>query len=115
MLLFSYQNKIPVLGLSEKQTEMGALLSLSSRSNKDMGRQAGEMANRILREGKLPSIPSVTPRQVKLSVNLKVGAQIECKVPISLLEKTEHAVQAPVYEEGDWWVYRVKRGAEAPE
>ncbi len=108
MLLFSYQNKIPVLGLSEKQTEMGALLSLSSRSNKDMGRQAGEMANKILREGKLPRTPYTTPRQVKLSVNLKVARKLNVEVPDSLLAKVANAIQAPVYEEGDWWVFRVK-------
>ncbi len=48
MLLFSSRNKVPVLGLSERQTQMGALLSLSYGSSRDMGRQAGEMANSIL-------------------------------------------------------------------
>ncbi len=115
MLLFSYKNKVPILGLSEKQTEMGALLALSYRSNKDMGRQAGDMANRILSGIKAAKIHNTTSRQVKLNVNLRAARKLKVEVPDSLVAKADNAVQAPVYEEGDWWVYRVKRGNESPE
>ncbi len=102
MLLFSYENKVPVLGLSERQTEMGALLSLSYKSSKDMGRQAGEMANSILRESKPSRIPHTTPRQVKLSVNLRAARKLKVEVPNSLLAKVYNDIKAPVYNDGDW-------------
>jgi len=114
MLLFSYENRVPVLGLSERQTEMGALLSLSYKSSKDMGRQAGEMANRILRESKSVRIPPTTPRQVKLSVNLRAARKLKVEVPNNLLEKADNAVKAPVYNEGDWWVFQIKEEGKRP-
>jgi len=114
MLLFSYENRVPVVGLSERQTDMGALLSLSYKSSKDMGRQAGEIANRILRGRKPQRIPYATPRQVKLSVNLRVARKLKVEVPNSLLAKVDNAVKAPVYEEGDWWVFRVKEDGKRP-
>jgi len=114
MLLFSYENRVPVLGLSEKHTEMGALLSLSYKSSKDMGRQAGEMANSILRESKPSRIPSTTPRQVKLSVNLMAARKLKVEVPNSLLAKVDNAIKAPVYNDGDWWVFQVKEDQKRP-
>ena len=48
MLLFSYRRKIPVLGLSDRHAQMGALLSLSFASGEDIGRQAGESAKAVL-------------------------------------------------------------------
>jgi len=114
MLLFSYQNKIPVLGLSERHTQMGALLSLSYGSSKDMGRQAGEIANRIFRGSQPESIPYTTPRQVKLTANLKAARKLKIEVPDSLLERADNAVKAPVYEEGDWWVFQVKEDQKRP-
>ncbi|MGH7409705.1 MAG: ABC transporter substrate-binding protein, partial [Candidatus Methylomirabilis sp.] len=41
MLLFSFRNRIPLLGLSENQARMGALLGLSFESGRDIGVQAG--------------------------------------------------------------------------
>jgi len=114
MLLFSYQNKIPVLGLSERHTQMGALLSLSYGSSKDMGRQAGEIANRIFRGSKPESIPYTTPRQVKLTANLRAARKLTVEIPDSILEKADNAVKAPVYHDGDWWVFRVKMDEKPP-
>jgi len=108
MLLFSSRNKVPVLGLSEKQTRMGALLSLSYGSSRDMGRQAGEMANSILSGTKPVTIPYTTPRQVKLTVNLRAAQKLGVEIPNRVLERADNAIKAPVYKDGDWWVFRVK-------
>ena len=48
MLLFSYRRKIPVLGLSDRHAQMGAVFALSFASGEDIGRQAGELAQAIL-------------------------------------------------------------------
>ncbi len=37
------------------------------------------------------------------------------EIPNSLLEKADNAVKAPVYRDGDWWVFRVKREGQAPQ
>src|SRR5262249_34533973 len=54
MLLFSYRRRVPLIGLSESQAQMGALLTLSFASSEDIGKQAGELANSIL-AGKAPA------------------------------------------------------------
>jgi len=47
LLLFSMRNRIPIITFSEKYLKMGALLSMEVNSFK-MGKQAGEMALKIL-------------------------------------------------------------------
>ncbi len=112
MLLFSRRNKVPLLGLSERHTEMGAVLSLSFGSSKDMGRQAGELANTILGGKKPASIPYTTARQTKLTVNLRAARKLGMEISKSILERADNAVKAPVYKDGDWWVFRVKEEGE---
>jgi putative ABC transport system substrate-binding protein len=93
MLLFSFRKKVPLLGLSERQARMGAVLSLSFGSSKDIGRQAGELAKTIL-GGKTPGrIPYTTVRQVKLTVNLKVAQKLGMEIPRSILEKADQIIQ----------------------
>lgn len=47
LLLFSVENRIPVLTFSRKYVEMGALLAMNI-DRFDMGKQAGEMVKKIL-------------------------------------------------------------------
>jgi putative ABC transport system substrate-binding protein len=85
MLLLSYRRKIPLIGLSEGQAQMGALLSLSFGSSEDIGRQAGELANSIL-AGRTPAeMPYTTARRVNLTVNLKAAQKLGVEIPKSLL------------------------------
>lgn len=93
MLLFSYRQRIPLIGLSERQAEIGALLSVSFASSEDIGRQAGELANAIL-GGKAPAeIPYTMARRIKLTVNLKVAQKLEMKIPKSILERADRVIQ----------------------
>jgi putative ABC transport system substrate-binding protein len=108
IFLFSFARKVPVLGLSERHTDMGSLLSLSYASAKDMGRQAGEMINRLLDGNKATAVAYVTPRQLKLTVNFKTAAKLDIKIPDSMINRADNVVKAPVYHEADWWVFRTK-------
>jgi ABC-type uncharacterized transport system substrate-binding protein len=93
MLLFSYRRKIPLIGLSEGQAQMGAVLSLSFASSEDIGRQAGELANSIL-AGKAPGeIPYTTARRVRLTVNLKAAQKLGMEIPKSLLAAANSVIQ----------------------
>jgi putative tryptophan/tyrosine transport system substrate-binding protein len=93
MVLFSYRKKIPLIGLSERQAQMGALLSLSFGSSEDIGRQAAELANNIL-EGQPPDrIPYTMARQVKLTVNLKAAEKLGIAIPKSLLGTANSIIQ----------------------
>lgn len=93
MVLFSYRKKVPLIGLSERQAQMGALLSLSFGSSEDIGRQAAELANSIL-EGQTPDrLPFTMARQVKLIVNLKAAEKLGIEIPKSLLGTANGIIQ----------------------
>jgi putative ABC transport system substrate-binding protein len=93
MLLTSYRRKIPLLGLSESQVQMGALLSLSFRSGEDIGRQAGELSNAILGGKAASEIPYTTARQLRLAVNLKAAQKLGLEIPRTLLERADRVIQ----------------------
>ena len=93
MVLFSYRKRVPLIGLSERQAQMGALLSLSFASSEDIGRQAAELANSIL-EGQPPDrLPFTMARQVKLTVNLKAAEKLGIEIPKSLLGTANSIIQ----------------------
>jgi ABC-type uncharacterized transport system substrate-binding protein len=93
MLLFSYRRRMPLIGLSESQAQMGALLSLSFASSEDIGRQAGELANSIL-GGKAPAeIPYTTARRLRLTVNLKAAQKLGMEIPKSILGAANNVIQ----------------------
>lgn len=109
MFLFSFDKKIPVLGLSERHTQMGALISLSYGSAKDLGRQAGEMANRRLDEPTTAISSYGAPRQTRLTVNLKTARKLSTKIPEGIVQRADNAIKAPVYRNGEWWTFRTKK------
>jgi len=76
MLLFSYRRKIPVLGLSDRHAQMGAVFALSFASGLDIGRQAGELAHAILAGRAVADVPYTTARKVDLTVNLKAAQKL---------------------------------------
>jgi putative ABC transport system substrate-binding protein len=108
IFLFSFDRKIPVLGLSERHTQMGAVLSLSYASAKDIGRQAGEAVNKLITEPKSMALPNIALRQLKLTANLKTARKVGVDIPDSIIRRADNAVKAPVYKEGDWWVFRIR-------
>jgi ABC-type uncharacterized transport system substrate-binding protein len=93
MLLFSYRNKVPLLGLSERHAQMGALLSLSFASSEDIGQQAGELANSILAGKTAAEVPYTTARLVKLIVNLKAAQKLGIEIPKSLIAMADNLIQ----------------------
>lgn len=93
MLLVSYRNKIPLLGLSERQAEMGALLSLSFSSARDIGRQAGELANAILEGTPADEVPYTPVREVQLTVNLRAAQKLGLEIPNSVLAMADTVIR----------------------
>ncbi|HPA15231.1 MAG TPA: ABC transporter substrate-binding protein [Desulfobacterales bacterium] len=82
LILFSLENKIPILTFSEKYVELGALMSIGIDPY-DIGRQAGEMAVKILSGRDIKSIQGVDARNAVISLNLKIAK----KLGISIDEK----------------------------
>jgi putative ABC transport system substrate-binding protein len=80
ILLYTLRNGLPFMGLSPSFVKAGALFSLAC-DHKDVGRQTGELALRVL-SGEKPSQVSITiPRMIYLCLNLRTADQIDLKIP----------------------------------
>ena len=93
MLLVAYRRKIPVLGLTERHAQMGALFALSFASSEDIGRQAGELAQSVLGGTRAAEIPYTTPRKLNLTVNLKTAGRLGIEVPKTILGRAATVIQ----------------------
>ena len=68
IFLFSLENRIPVATFSEKYLDMGAVLSVSFDTF-DMGKQAGEMALKVLNNTRVSDLPPEQVRKVVVRTN----------------------------------------------
>ena len=79
-LLFSVENKIPLVAFSEKYVDLGALMAFGLDAG-DMGRQAGEMANQVLSGTSPGKLPIQDARKVSVTINqtlaIKLGIHLE--------------------------------------
>lgn len=88
ILLFSFRNRIPFIGLSHAWTRAGALYSLD-RDYHDLGRQCGELAARILQGEQAGKIPPAAPRKLTYSLNLKTAQRMKLEISPSVLQGAE--------------------------
>jgi putative ABC transport system substrate-binding protein len=93
MLLFSYRRKIPVLGLSDRHAQMGALFALSFASGEDIGRQAGELAQAVLGGRPAADVPYTDARKLYLTINLKAAHKLGIDIPPALLGRAANVIQ----------------------
>lgn len=84
MLLYSLQNSIPLIGISEKYVKNGALMAFSFDSE-DMGRQAGEIAQKILDGKKVMKVTPYKPRKIKLTLNTRIAKKLGLDLPENLI------------------------------
>ena len=80
ILLATLRNQMPFMGISPSYVKAGALMALSC-DYKDVGRQAGEVASRVIAGEQPSNIPVTAPRRVYLSLNSIVAEQIGIKIP----------------------------------
>lgn len=88
ILLFSFRNRIPFIGLSSPWVKAGALYALD-RDYNDIGWQCGEMAYRVLQGEEVRSIAPTPPRKVVYSLNQKTARRMKVEVSGSLLRGAE--------------------------
>ncbi len=84
ILLFSFQNRIPFIGLSSAWVKAGALYSLDW-DYIDIGKQCGEIADKIFQGIPMDSIPLATPRKVMYVLNLNAANQMKIKIPEEII------------------------------
>jgi putative ABC transport system substrate-binding protein len=85
-MLFSLENKIPIITFSEKYVELGALLSIGIDSH-DIGVQAGELAKQLLSDEQITKITSIKARKAITTINLNVAKQLGIELDRDLIER----------------------------
>lgn len=83
LLLFSFRNRIPFIGLSTAWVKAGAFYALD-RDYRDIGRQCAELALKILAGSDAGSLDPVPPRQTSFTLNLKTAERMKITVSPSL-------------------------------
>ncbi|MDI6791441.1 MAG: ABC transporter substrate-binding protein [bacterium] len=86
LLLESLRKGFPVVGLSSFYTKAGAFLSFDC-DYKELGRQAGEIALKILNGEEPADIPHLRPRKIKLSLNLLAAERLGIKFSSAIIEE----------------------------
>lgn len=92
LLLNTLRNGIPFMGPFSSFVQDGALFSLIW-DDKDVGRQAGELALRILSGENPGKIPITTPRMIYLILNLRTAEQINLKIPPNIVSVAKEVYQ----------------------
>ena len=85
ILLFCFRNKIPLVGLSSTWVKAGALYSLDW-DYRDIGRQTGELVQRIVHGAKPAELPAVVPRKLTYAINMKSAGRLGIDVPRTLVQ-----------------------------
>lgn len=84
VLLASFQNRVPLVGISGAWVKAGALFALDW-DYQDMGVQTAEMALAILRGNSVTHVPVSTPRKIGYVLNLKTAEHMKINLPSELI------------------------------
>ncbi|MFO0753988.1 MAG: ABC transporter substrate binding protein [Thermodesulfovibrionales bacterium] len=87
VLLYSFQNRVPLVSFARKYVSWGAVLSLEVDPY-DIGVQTGELVGKIIRSGKTFS-RKVYARKVRLTVNKKVAQKMSLSLREAGLRRAE--------------------------
>lgn len=80
MFQYSLERKIPIICFSKKYLSLGAFMSIDIDLI-DMGRQAGEMANRLLSGKTVRQVPPEEARKAVVTVNRAIGDKLGISIP----------------------------------
>lgn len=92
LLLHTLRNGIPFMGPFTSFVKAGALFTLAW-NDKDVGRQSGELALKVLAGEDPKHIPITTPRMIFLILNLRTADQIDLKIPPHIVSVAKEVYQ----------------------
>ena len=92
ILFDSLKRKIPVIGISPFYVKAGAVMALSC-DYEDIGRQAGEAAERILIDENMPVTGVSAPRKTKLYLNAVTAETIGLTISKEIIDKAEEVIK----------------------
>lgn len=86
LLLFSIENRIPVITFSDKYLKMGALMSLDIDVN-DIGKQAWEITKKVLTGTEIKRIAKTDARKADVTINQKAAKKLRITISNEILNK----------------------------
>lgn len=92
IILQTLRHRIPMMGFSQALVEAGGLFTLDF-DFKDIGRQAGEIAAKVLAGSAPGSIPVATPGVIYFKYNEKTAGRIKIDIPEDLLAIAKEVVK----------------------
>jgi putative ABC transport system substrate-binding protein len=88
VLLASFRNKVPLIGVSDNWVKSGAFYALSWDYT-DLGLQCADQAIKLLSGTPVRSIPPEHPRKVTYTINTKIAEHMNIDIPESLLKNAK--------------------------
>ena len=88
VLLASFRNKVPLIGLSDNWVKSGAYYALSW-DYVDLGQQSAVMAQKLLNGTPISSISPEHPRKVTYTINAKIAEHMNMEIPEDLLKNAK--------------------------
>jgi putative ABC transport system substrate-binding protein len=82
----SFADKVPVIGVSEKHVKMGSLFAIVF-DEAGMGKQIGELAQKVLSRGNASGMAPAPPDKFNLYLNLETAKAMKIIVPAELVKK----------------------------
>lgn len=92
VLLSSFRSRIPVVGLSGAWVKAGAFYALD-RDYRDLGRQSGAIAKRLLAGASPAAVKPEAPKAVVYSLNLKTARHMKVTIEDNLVAGAVHAYE----------------------
>ena len=88
VLLASFSNKVPLIGLSDNWVKSGALYALSW-DYVDLGKQSAELAQKILNGASVQSLRPENPRKATYTINAKIADHMNLNISDDLLNNAK--------------------------
>lgn len=92
ILLFSYRNRIPVVGLSEQWVEAGALYSLN-RDYLDIGKQCADIVTKIRGGTPVTSLHAAAPRKIEYMINSRATAHMKVSIADKVMTGAKRIIE----------------------
>lgn len=90
--LFSFRNKKPVLGLSEKNVKAGSLLAVVFNLS-SVALKTSELVNKVLQRGSAEGIGQMPPSSYDIYINLITADKMNVKIPQSLIDVAKKVIK----------------------
>lgn len=88
VLITSFRNKVPLIGLSDNWVKSGAFYALSW-DYYDLGKQCADQAQKLLKGSPVGSVHPEHPRKLTYTINAKISEQMNIEVPEDLLKNAK--------------------------